>query len=404
MHRKTLLVFVFIFVVGNLMLAWSRNASSASQLAQIPITTVQPASPTVFSESSTATGQSLPATKGRPSYVVREGDTLFSIAAAYGISQDALAAANQITNPGTIYAGEALFIPLLNPTDGTSVANIPTTPLMDTSRFQGGLPAPAPVPGDVLVNGLAADAIVLLPENVKQHVRQVYAQGQALGRNPRAFAKIGDSTIENPHFLARFDSSPYHLGAYSYLQPLIDYFHGSFGRQGSAVRRGLHSWSVFDPLWADKSMCMGGETPITCEFRLQNPSFVFIRLGSNDVGVPEMFSRNLRQMVEFCLNNGVVPILGTKADQHEGSDINNETIRRVAADYAVPLWDFERVSQTLPNRGLVSDGVHMTTFFAHDYTSPVAFQRGHGVHNLSALIALDQVWRTALEGSQDVVP
>jgi hypothetical protein len=275
---------------------------------------------------------------------------------------------------------------------------------MDTLIPVVGLPTPAPVPAGISINGLTLDAMILLPEKVKQHVLQIYEQGQALGRNPRAFSKIGDSTIENPHFLARFDSSPYNLGAYGYLQPLIDYFHGSFGRQGAAVRRGLHSWSVFDPLWADKTMCMSGESPIACELRLQNPSFVFIRLGSNDVGVPEMFNRNLRQMVEFCLNNGVVPVLGTKADQHEGSDINNESIRRVAADYAVPLWDFERVAQTLPDHGLVADGVHMTTFFAHDYRSPVAFERGHGVHNLSALIALDQVWRIVLEKNQEDVP
>ena len=65
----------------------------------------------------------------------------------------------------------------------------------------------------------------------------------------------------------------------------------------------------------------------------------------------------------------------------------------------MPLWDFDLLAQTIPGRGLDADGVHLTTFYAHDYTSPVAFQRGHGVHNLTALIALDAVWREIREGS-----
>jgi hypothetical protein len=56
------------------------------------------------------------------------------------------------------------------------------------------------------------------------------------------------------------------------------------------------------------------------------------------------------------------------------------------------LWDFDLVAQTLPGRGLDADGVHMTTFYAHDYTLPEAFQRGHSVHNLTALIVLNRIW------------
>jgi hypothetical protein len=88
----------------------------------------------------------------------------------------------------------------------------------------------------------------------------------------------------------------------------------------------------------------------------------------------------------------VIPILGTKADRFEGpGNVNNAIIRRLATDYGVPLWDFDLLAGTIPGRGLTVDNVHMTTFFAHDWTQPVAFQRGHGVHNLTALMALDAV-------------
>ncbi len=43
--------------------------------------------------------------------MVARGETLTSIAARYGVSVRALAAANGITDPNTIYAGQRLVIP-----------------------------------------------------------------------------------------------------------------------------------------------------------------------------------------------------------------------------------------------------------------------------------------------------
>jgi hypothetical protein len=141
-------------------------------------------------------------------------------------------------------------------------------------------------------------------------------------------------------------------------------------------------------------VCLPNEAVLNCELRVQNPSIVFIRLGSNDVGVPDSFDKNMRKTVELALANGIIPILGTKADRHEGGDnLNNNIIRQIAADFTLPLWDFDLLAATLPGRGLDQDGIHMTTFYAHDYTSPIAFERGHGLHNLTALIVLDKVWR-----------
>ena len=73
-------------------------------------------------------------------------------------------------------------------------------------------------------------------------------------------------------------------------------------------------------------------------------------------------------------------------------------MRRVAADYQIPLMDFDQVALTIPGRGLTTDNVHMTTFYAHDYRQPEAFQRGHGLHNLTALVTLDLLWRVIRDG------
>ena len=90
---------------------------------------------------------------------------------------------------------------------------------------------------------------------VIDHMREIFAKGQTLGRNPQAFSKAGDSTIESPYFLGRFDGSPYNLGAYRYLQAVIDHFKGSYGRKSLAVRIGQHSWTLLNPAWADKQQC-----------------------------------------------------------------------------------------------------------------------------------------------------
>ena len=230
------------------------------------------------------------------------------------------------------------------------------------------------------------------------NVRAIYARGQELGRDPRAFSKLGDSTILNPHFLGPFDSGDYNLGDFAHLQPTIDRWAGSFERHGVGAHFGLHSWTVFDPMWADPEWCEGGEDLITCEFRLQNPGVLFVRLGSNDAGSPSGFRFNVKEVIEFARDHGVIPIIGTKADRFEGSNENNDILRALADEYDVPLWDFDRLADTLPGRGLDTDGVHLIIDeLPHDYTDPAAFQRGHAMQDLSALIVLDQVRRVIEE-------
>jgi hypothetical protein len=274
--------------------------------------------------------------------------------------------------------------------DAVTPAGLTDLPINDLGIIPVTPPPQLRTPTDI--NSIGLEQIILLPENVKQNILNIYASGQTQGRNPRAFSKLGDSIIEPPHFLTRFESGPYELGNWADLQPAIDYFHGSFSRNSMAVRRGLHSWSVFDTMWAN-APCLPSEGPLACEFRLHNPSILLIRLGSNDVGVPDMFDRSMRRIIEFSINNGIIPVLITKGDRHEGSNINNELLYRAATDYQIPVIDFDRVAPTLPRRGTDLDGIHLLSYYAHDYTSPIAFQRGHAVHNLTALIMLDRIWR-----------
>lgn len=277
-------------------------------------------------------------------------------------------------------------LPTTTPT--TSQPELPptNTPLPEATQAATAVPPS--------INGIPIEQIVVLPPAVRQNVQTILANGQTQGRSATTFSKLGDSTSMNPNFLGRFDDpANVNLGEYAYLQPTIDRFKGHFSRYGVAAKNGLHSWSVFDPLWADKDWCNANEDVLNCEFRLNNPSIIFVRLGSNDAGAPSGYRYNMKQVVETSIANGVVPILVTKADRFEGEgNINNDILRELAAEFNVPLLEFDLVAETLPNRGLIPNDVHMAELVApHDFTLPETMQSGHAVHDLIALIMLDEL-------------
>lgn len=312
-------------------------------------------------------------------HTLLSGESLSYLAQIYDVALEDIIAVNGITDADQVFAGQVLIIPVAGEAE-TAV---------DQNQV-------AAKPAYVAINGLAESSFIILSPAAVQRATAIFARGQVLGRNPNAYAKIGDSTTENPFFMARFDGGQYNLGDYAYLQAVIDKYRGSHARDSVAVSVGLHSWTIFDPTWADKAVCNPAETPIECEFRLHNPSVVFLRLGSNDAGAPQLFDESMRQIVEYAIDQGVIPIIGTKADRVEGSNENNDMLRQIAADYQLPLWEFDLVAGSVEGRGLDVDGVHMSSFYAHDYTLPEALQRGHALHNLSALMMLDTLMKEVI--------
>lgn len=328
-------------------------------------------------------------------HVVRQGENLYRVAQRYGITMtDILTSNRAIPSNGRIEEGQVLTIPiseslpdsaLLEDRSAPPVAPLPVTSTPFMTAYDD---------RPLAVNSVPLSSVIVLPDEVKHRIRYLYQVGLASGNNPHAFSKIGDCNSEAPFYLARFDGGDYHLGNFAYLQPVIDYFQGSFAREGMAVWRGNHAWSVLTSTWADAEMCQPNESAMACEYRLHTPSFVIIRLGTNEYHSPFEFEEALRLIIEDTIARGIIPILGTKADLLEGeADTNNETVRRLAAEYQLPLWDFARLVRTLPDHGVDDDGYHMTIFYEHDYRLPEALQRGHGLHNLTALMMLDAVWR-----------
>ena len=238
----------------------------------------------------------------------------------------------------------------------------------------------------------------VVPE-VTDTAREIYARGQELGRDPTHFSKVGDCQTNTGFYLVDFDHEGwYGLGEYAYLQDTIDYYQGSFSRTSLAMRDGYNVAAILTALRADPKQCEKGENPIQCEFRLHNPSIAIISLETNFNDRPaDDYGKYMRQIIEYSIEQGVVPILATKGDNVEGDNSINAEIAEIAVEYDIPLWNLWAALQPLPNQGHdteLNDGFHLS-FSRNFFDQPKNMLSGWPWRNLTALQALDAV-RTGL--------
>jgi hypothetical protein len=274
------------------------------------------------------------------------------------------------------------------PVELPTILSSPTVPPMATETF---IPSPTPEPR---ISPERWQEWPVVPTTISARTLEIYRRGQELGNNPQAFSKIGDCESTPTWFLGAFDGKPadYALGSYANLQPVIDYFHGSYGRTSLAAGRGFTSANALTSLWADRNYCEANETPLACEVRLNQPSFALIMLGTNDVYHQDAFEPNIRMILDTLIEQGIVPVLATKADNPEGDHAINVMIASLAYEYDLPLWNFWLAVQPLPSHGLQEDGSHLT--WAGPYFDDKArMQSAWPWRNLTALQVLDVVWR-----------
>jgi hypothetical protein len=218
---------------------------------------------------------------------------------------------------------------------------------------------------------------------------EVYRQGLALGNRPDAFSKVGDCQNIPDVFLGLYDNEGGYLlpKELSHLEETIENFEGSFGREGMALKGGFVFPTVFSPLRADASVCNPGETPLECELRVHQPSFVLISMEFRYEGrTAETHEKYLRRSVEYALSRGIVPILATKADNFEGDHSLNRTTAEIAYEYDLPLWNGWLAVQHLPDHGIDwerdSYGFHITPAAWHERSE-------------TFLQVLDALWKQA---------
>ncbi|MEK7312455.1 MAG: SH3 domain-containing protein, partial [Chloroflexota bacterium] len=205
--------------------------------------------------------------------------------------------------------------------------------------------------------------------------REIFLAGKSLGNRATIFSKVGDSISAGPEssFLSQFGRSDYSLADYSYLQPVVNYFSQQTARENNlswnntslAAANGWGSSEVLNPDNAEHSICAPGESPLACEYRIVKPSVSLIMIGTNDAGgVPlDIYRANLRQIVEYSIQKGVVPVLFTLPPRNYDPATDgrvyefNAAITQTANDYQIPLIDYWTPMNSAPNLGL-KDGVH----------------------------------------------
>ena len=291
-------------------------------------------------------------------------------------------------------APQATLLPLFTPT----VLVFPT-PLLETPALTQPAPTSTSFPETRVTPHLTPTPTVeprLAAEKWQQwpvvpvmtaRARQVYQDGLKLGNDPHVFAKVGDCQFVNVAFFGIYDQPGLYAfpPGYTFLQQTVDWFAGSFNRVSQAVRGGFNVASVFVPLQADPQFCRSGETPLACEFRLTRPSIVLISMETGFEGrTAAVYEKYMRQIIETVNLQGALPILATKADNFERDHSINLATARLAVEYDLPLWNFWRAVQALPNHGMDPDrpdNFHISI-------------EAWNVRSFTALQALDAIWRS----------
>jgi hypothetical protein len=302
---------------------------------------------------------------------------------------------NALGNWVRVSAGEAVgWIPTGDLTlEGVSVAELSVTTVADASL-------------ELLPNPTAEERLLyttpIIPDlsgGVRENIRTTYAWGQAQGNGQAVVTKVGDSNMTNQFILPPV-SYGYQLSPYTDLQPTVDAFGDSFGRESIATQRGLNTASVFDPFWASPNTCEADESPLSCEYRETQPTIAVIMFGQNDMRVMsrEEYQERLTRIVQETLEAGIIPILCTFASTPDDEDYYHQSLHfnaiaiRIAAEYDVPLLNFWLATRSLSTYGVGEDDVHFTST-----GSSVQFDRGQesdyglSLYNLAVLRTLEQV-------------
>jgi hypothetical protein len=243
-------------------------------------------------------------------------------------------------------------------------------------------PGPSPTPVNNLTSQGWGQAPIIPTAGAR--AKSIYQRGLLMGNDPHHFSIAGDCQSIPNMFLGIFDSGMYRLSDDDQpLKETIANFSGQFSRDGIAVKEGFGITSILDPTWSDPAVCQPNEMPLECEFRINKPSILFINMGTNWKNASaEAYEKYLRQVVDYSIEHGVLPILASKIDNIEGDHSINAVTAGVAHDYDLPYWNLWLAADVLPHHGL--DAERKDIYFSVDAQS---------LREYSGLRALNAVWR-----------
>jgi len=221
---------------------------------------------------------------------------------------------------------------------------------------------------------------------MSENTLEIYLQGLQAGTNPNLFSIIGDcQNIPGGSLFRKVNWDDFSLPPdLEHLQPTLDNFRNIWSREPVTVGGGFIPASMFSTYWTDTERCNPIETPLDCEFRLNNASVVLISIGSDQKpGTGEDFDHYMRKIVEYSIENNRLPIISTDAYATEEGFPLNLIMAEIAYDYDIPLWNFWAAVQDLPNHGLKEDNFHISA-------EAFAIKRITGIQVLHALLTAAQ--------------
>ncbi len=295
--------------------------------------------------------------------------------------------------------------------EDVSLAEVPITgETIDATRTPTITPTqPTPHPFATATRTFSGEMLAEYPflSNVTERAQEIFLRGRLMGNRKNVFSKVGDSITANTAYLYPIGVNDYDLREYEELQPVVDYYryqlardNNSFANTSLAAKGGWLVWHVLIPRYADPEICYDYESPLECEYRVVKPSVALIMLGTNDILSTQdgVYEEGMRQVIEISIDMGVIPVVSTippfdYGDVEEGRvELFNNIIVSLCEEYEVPIWDYWAVMKPLPNQGLSTDGVHPSWNKPADFT-PSNLEYGMAVRNLTALQALDAIWR-----------
>jgi endonuclease YncB( thermonuclease family) len=221
---------------------------------------------------------------------------------------------------------------------------------------------------------------------ISDNALEIYLRGLEAGTNPQSFSIVGDcQNIPGGSLFRKVNWDDFSLPPeLEYLQPTLENFRLIWSREPVTVGGGFIPASMFSTYWTDTDRCNPIETPLECEFRLNNASILLIGIGSDQKpGTEDDFDRYMRKIVEYSIENNVLPIIATDAYGTDEGFTLNRIMAQIAYDYDIPLWNFWAAVQDLPNHGLKEDNFHISA-------EAFAIKRISGLQILHAVLTAAQ--------------
>lgn len=265
--------------------------------------------------------------------------------------------------------------------------------------------------------------------SVAAALRNIGAAGPT--RNTHNFLKAGDpimgdalgsptQVIQGDFFGCVESPAPMKdLGSYASLQAIIDYFHQGnvagrtpFAHVSQCTRENLTSWDLL------------GQKLLPPEITDTNPSLGFVMFGSVDIGnggtftpSPQVdwvkfrdYGQAMLDIEDALIAAGVVPVLLSMPPRlSNGTPVVQvptfvALTRAIAQGRQTPFVDFNLPMQKLADKGLESDGLHITQYEVSGSARNCVFseeglKHGYNLMNLLGLQALDRVKKVVADGA-----